>query len=196
MAKEPHVSEVWALMNRATSRNDFSDQILADQEAMSRMQDEGGGSETTEVPLTVNEPAPKIMVPADQDSSPLIALFRDPASAEAALKQLRAFGIENASIGVACSDAVILSPANDPNTYRATGKAPGGYEFDDRVLPDSFRAVSPRETSATPNSSGYDAGFEADQYHQPLHHVMVSVHVESDQRQPVRDLLIRAGAAN
>jgi hypothetical protein len=183
-------------MTRGTNRNDFSDQILADQEAMSRMQDEGGTSETVEVLHTVKEPAPKTTVPADQDSSPIIALFRDPASAEAALKQLRAFGIENASIGVACSDAVILSPANDPNTYRATGEAPGGYEFDDPVLPDSFRALSRRETPATPNSAGYDGSFEADQYHHPQHHVMVSVHVENDQRQPVRDLLIRAGAAN
>lgn len=196
MAEEPHVSEVWALMNRVKSKNDFSDQILADQEAMSRMQDEGGGSETVEAPKTVVENEEKAMARADHDSSPLIALFRDPASAEAALKQLRAFGIENASIGVACSDAVILSPANDPNTYRATGEAPDGYEFEDPVLPDSFRAQSRRETPVTPNSSGYNGNFEADQYHQPLHHVMVSVHVEKDQRQPVRDLLIRAGAAN
>ena len=196
MAEEPHVSEVWALMTRATSKSDFADQILADQEAMSRMQDEGGSSETLEISPHVKKLAPNTTVPAKQDSSPLIALFRDPASAEAALKQLRAFGIENASIGVACSDAVILSPANDPNTYRATGEAPDGYEFEDPVLPDSFRAQSRRETPVTPNSSGYDGNFEADQYHQPLHHVMVSVHVEKDQRQPVRDLLIRAGAAN
>lgn len=196
MAKGSHVSEVWALMTKAISRSDFADQILADQEAMSRMQDEGGTSETVEVLPTMKKPAPKTTVPAHRDSSPIIALFRDPASAEAALKQLRAFGIENASIGVACSDAVILSPANDPNTYRATGEAPRGYEFDDPVLPDSFRAFLRRETPATPNSSGYDGSFEADQYHHPQHHVMVSVQVDSDQRQPVRDLLIRAGAAN
>jgi hypothetical protein len=91
---------------------------------------------------------------------------------------------------------VILSPANDPNTYRATGEAPDGYEFEDPVLPDSFRAQSRRQTPGTPNSSGYDGSFEADQYHRPLHHVMVSVQVESDQRQPIRELLIRAGAAN
>lgn len=181
-------------MTRATSKSDFAHQILADQEAMSRMQDEGGGSETLEALPLRKKLEPKTT--SAQDASPIIALFRDPASAEAALQQLRAFGIENASIGVACSDAVVLSPANDPNTYRATGKAPDGYEFDDRVLPDSFRAVLRRETPATPNSARYDGSFEADQYHQPLHHVMVSVQVDSGQRQPVRDLLIRAGAAN
>jgi hypothetical protein len=183
-------------MTRPARKSDFADQILADQEAMSRMQDEGGSSETLEALPPRKKLAPETTAPAAQDSSPIIALFRDPATAEAALKQLRAFGIENASIGVACSDAVVLSPANDPNTYRATGKAPDGYEFDDRVLPDSFRAASHGETPATPNSAGYDGSFEADQYHQPLHHVMVSVQVESGQRQPVRDLLIRAGAAN
>jgi hypothetical protein len=196
MAKDSHVSEVWALMTRVTSSNDFADQILADQEAMSRMQDEGGTSETVEVLPTIKKPVPKTTVPAQQDSSPIIALFRDPGSADAALKELRAFGIENESIGVAYSNEVILSPANDPNTYRATGKAPDGHEFEDPILPDSFRAPSHRRTPATPNSSGYDGSFEADQYHNPQHHVMVSVQVESDQRQPVRDLLISAGAAS
>lgn len=183
-------------MKQLTSKNDFADQILADQEAMSRMQDEGGSSQTAEVPAKRVEPVKDVLTRVDQDSSPIIALFRDTPSAEAALKELRAYGIVNASIGVACSDAVILSPANDPNTYRATGKAPRGYEFADRVLPDSFRALSRRETPATPNSAGYDANFEADQYHHPRHLVMVSVQVENDQRQPVRDLLIRAGAAS
>jgi hypothetical protein len=180
-------------MTPVTSRNDFSDQILADQEAMSRMQDEGGGSESA-VAVRAAVPSTATSVP-DGDSSPIIALFRDPASAEAALKQLRAYGIVNANIGVACSDAVILSPANDPNTYRATGEARGGHEFADPVLPDSFRASSPRRTPAPPNTARYDSDFEGDQYHQPRHHVMVSVHVERDQRRPVRELLTRFGAA-
>ena len=196
MAQKSHVSEVRSPMKQLTSTNDFADQILADQEAMSRMQDEGGGSQTAEVPDTPIEPEKRALTAVDQDSSPIIALFRDPASAEAALKELRAYGIFNASIGVACSDNVILSPANDPNTYRATGKAPRGYEFADRFLPDSFRALSRRETPARPNSTGYDVNFEADQYHHPRHLVMVSVQVENNQRQPVRDLLIRAGAAS
>jgi hypothetical protein len=180
-------------MTPVTSRNDFSDQILADQEAMSRMQDEGGGSESA-VAVRAAVPSTATSVP-DGDSSPIIALFRDPASAEAALKQLRAYGIVNANIGVACSDAVILSPANDPSTYRATGEARGGHEFADPVLPDSFRASSPRRTPAPPNTARYDSDFEGDQYHQPRHHVMVSVHVERDQRRPVRELLTRFGAA-
>lgn len=59
MAEKPHVFEVWALMTRATSKSDFADQILADQEAMSRMQDEGGSSETLEVSPHVKKLAPK-----------------------------------------------------------------------------------------------------------------------------------------
>jgi hypothetical protein len=180
-------------MSTAT-RTDFCDQILADQEAMSRMQDEGGSSQLHEVARASG--TEERSSSHDVDSSPLIALFRDGDSAEVALKALRASGILNENIAVASSDEVILSPANDPSTYRATGEAPDGYEFEDPALPDSFRALSRRETPATPNSAGYNADLEADQYHHPPHHVMVSVHVESDQRQPVRDLLIRAGAAN
>jgi hypothetical protein len=172
-------------MNTSAIRNDFCEQILADQEAMSRMQDEGGASQSQEPSAA-----------QDWDSSPLIALFRDASSAEAALRELRASGILNENIGVGASDGVILSPANDPSTYRAAGEACDGSEFEEAVLPDSFRPPSVRATPATPNSAGYNADFEADQYHRPQHHVMVSVQVEGDQRQPIRDLLIRAGAAS
>jgi hypothetical protein len=177
------------------SRNDFCEQILADQESMSRMQDEGGGSETSVANDATIVPAEKQPQRLHDDSSPVIALFRDPASAEAALRQLRSMGIVNENIGVAFSDSVISSPANNAATYRATGKAKDGSEFEDTALPDSFRAPFHIPVPATPNSAGYDADFEANQYRHPLHHVMVSVHVEGNQRQPVRDLLIHCGAA-
>jgi hypothetical protein len=174
------------------SRSDFCEQILADQEAMSRMQDEGGGSQ----PRDVTSPSIALAAPAFRvDSSPLIAMFREPASAKAALQKLRSLGIANENIGVACSDSVILSPANNAATYRATGEVRDGSEFEEPALPDSFRASLRTKVPATPNSAGYDADFEANQYRHPLHHVMVSVHVEEDQRQPVRDLLIHFGAA-
>jgi hypothetical protein len=191
VAHHLYVSEMRSHMTH-DSRNDFCEQILADQEAMSRMQDEGGGSQ----PRDVTSPSTAVAAPALRfDSSPLIAIFREPASANGALQQLRSLGIANENIGVAYSDAVISSPANDPATYRATGKARDGSEFMDPVLPDSFRAPSQQPTQASPNSAGYNGNFEADQYHHPLHHVMVTVQVDSNQRQPVRDLLIRFGAA-
>jgi hypothetical protein len=191
VAQHLYVSEMRSHMT-LHSRGDFCEQILADQEAMSRMQDEGGGSQ----PRDVTSPSIAVAAPALRfDSSPLIAMFREPASANGALQQLRSLGIANENIGVAYSDAVISSPANDPATYRATGEARDGSEFTDPVLPDSFRAPSWRPTQASPNSAGYNGNFEADQYHHPLHHVMVTVQVDSYQRQPVRDLLIRFGAA-
>jgi hypothetical protein len=184
-----------AHMTHVEHKSDFSDQILADQEAMSRMQDEGGGSETSVANDATIVPAEKQPQRLHGDSSAVIALFRDPASAEAALRQLRSMGIVNENIGVAFSDSVISSPANNAATYRATGKAKDGSEFEDPALPDSFRAPFHIPVPATPNSAGYDADFEANQYRHPLHHVMVSVHVEGNQRQPVRDLLIHCGAA-
>jgi hypothetical protein len=101
------VFEMRAHMTHVEHRSDFSDQILADQEAMSRMQDEGGGSEASDANTSVS--AAKGAQGHNRDSSPIIALYRDPASAEAALSQLRSMGIVNENIGAACSDSVILS---------------------------------------------------------------------------------------
>jgi len=166
----------------------------SDFEAMRDMENEGG----TSALVSANEqdvlgsevgrdPSPR---------SPLIAVFADQTSADAALAQLRGMGISNENIGVASSDSVIHSPANDAGTYRATGEGRDGFEFKDDPLPDSFRAAVPLVIHASPNSAGYEENFEASQYQHPLHQVMVSVEVSPGQREAVYEVLIRSGAAS
>lgn len=133
--------------------------------------------------------------PPPADSSPIIAVFRDHASAYAAVRDLRSAGIPGVNIGLAFSDAVIASPANDPATYRATGQSQDGSEIEDRTFRDSFRPPFDLGHAAMPNTFGYDRDFQARQYHNPRHQVMVSVQPETGQRQGIYDLLVRCGAA-
>jgi hypothetical protein len=130
------------------------------------------------------------------DNSPIIAVFRDHASADAALRELRGSGITGENIGVAYSDSTILSAANSPLTYRATGQAKNGCEVRDRAICDSFRPAFDLEPPASPTTAMYDGDFEAKQYQHPRHQVMVSVQPETGQRQGIRDLLIRFGAGS
>jgi hypothetical protein len=161
-----------------------------DDRAKERMQDEGGPA------TTPRSPAKVIAMPAsDVDTSPLIAVFRDHHSAEVALTALRYYGIKNEEIGVAFGDQVVQSPANNPDTYRATGDRSRGPEFVDPVRPDSFREPSPSAQPAMPNTSGYDPEFESRQHREPRPQVMVSVQVTGAERQAIRDLLLKFGAA-
>jgi hypothetical protein len=130
------------------------------------------------------------------DTSPIIAVFRDHASAYAALRDLRSSGIAGESIGVAFSDSTVLSAANNPATYRATGQSKGGGEFEDRAFRDSFRPAYVRDLPGMPNTVMYDGNFEAKQHQHPQHQVMVSVQPEAGQRIGIRNLLSRCGAGS
>jgi hypothetical protein len=154
-----------------------------DAEAKARMENEGGTSKL--VPVSQ---------PATFDSSPIIAIFRDRESAYHALSQLtEQMGIRNENIGLAFCDSSVVSAANDPSTYRATGAAEG--EAEDSPLKDSFRKRARAPKIASPNTKTYDADREAKQYQSPPKDVMISIQPEMGEREKIRDLMIRCGAA-
>ena len=129
-----------------------------------------------------------------QDTSPIIAIFRNRESADGALFELRSSGIANEDIGVAYSDSAILSVANRPGTDRATGQINTNSNFKDALL-DSFRPPSQPDLPAMPNTANYDPYLEAKQYQHPFHQVMVSVQSQPGQRKKIREILLRFGAA-
>lgn len=165
-----------------------------DREAMSTMEDEGGGTRRPEAKHEEEQPINEAL--QHRDRSPVIAMFRSATAANQALKALRGMGIANENIAVASSDAVVHSPANDAGTYRATGEAENGSEFKEPTLRDSFRPAIATMVHASPDSKGYDERFDARQYLRPKHQVMVSVEVTPESRQRVRELLIDLGAAS
>jgi hypothetical protein len=160
------------------------------EQAMDAMENEGGSSS----PRTASRARDsETSFQLHRHPSSVIAVFADQSAADGALRQLRALGIMNEDIAVMQSDSVIHTPANDAGTYRATGEQSDGFEFRDDPLPDSFHQSPKVAVQASPNSPGYDEDYEARQYHSPLHQVVVSVHVEDAQYQPVHDALAAAG---
>jgi hypothetical protein len=178
------------MKERRNNDQESPDRAQFDDDAKERMQDEGG-------PVAPASSRAKVVEMSGHqvDSSPLIAVFRDHESAEQALQALREYGIHNEEIGVAFGDKVIQSPANNPDTYRASGDRSRGPEFSDPARPDSFRAAHHSPQPPLPNTSGYDPEFESRQHHSPRLQVMVSVQVTGAQRQAIRDLLVNFGAA-
>jgi hypothetical protein len=128
------------------------------------------------------------------DSSPIIAMFRDRETAYHALSQLtEQMGVLNENIGLAFCDSSVISAANQPSTYRATGANEG--EAEDVPLKDSFRPRYTAPRLASPNTKGYDPDHEAKQYKTPPKGVMISVQPQAGEREKIRELMIRFGAA-
>lgn len=127
------------------------------------------------------------------DSAPILAYFKDRQTAESCLRELRNSGLKNEQISVNYQGGVVLTPANDPAVYRATGQKNTGSDFQDSEKLDDVRLRNASQ-GPTPGTTDYDPESEARQYQQPDETVIVSIAAEPHQRQQIRELLHHYGA--
>ena len=131
-------------------------------------------------------------MPIEHDSAPVTAYFRDREAAELCLKELRQSGILNEQIGVAYADATVVSPANYVGVRRTTDQQNSTSEIEDDRHEDVRTEALPSQP--TPNTPRFDSEWEAREYQHPDQGVMVSVSVEPERRERIRDIMQHYGA--
>jgi len=131
-------------------------------------------------------------MPIEHDSAPVTAYFRDRESAELCLKELRQSGILNENIAVAYADATVVSPANYAGVLRTTDQQNSTSDIEDDRHEDVETESLPGQP--TPNTAKFDSEWEAREYQNPDHGVMVSVSVEPARRERIRDIMQHYGA--